>query len=315
MLRGLFHVDNPVMRFLSRVADVLILNLLFLICSIPVFTIGASLTAMYYCLFKIKEEEEGYLVKKFFHSFRQNFKQATLMWLIMLAVAVVLFLEFLMYRESPGTTGFVVRAIVLVGWIFWYLIGTYAFALQSKFYNSIKNTFSNAILLMFANGPRSVAILGLTAAIVCFSLMQKSTIVIWNLILLWILFGFAAIGTINVQFLYPVIRKLLPEEEKEETPSDYAFSVNEGADLSALGYSPAQNRTDGANPAEPEQDGTAQAESGQAGTVQSEPDQAAPDQADIAQAGSEPAAPEQAGTAQAESEQAGMVQSEPDQAG
>ncbi|HCI73393.1 MAG TPA: hypothetical protein DHV42_02495, partial [Lachnospiraceae bacterium] len=212
MLRGIFSLDNPVMRFLSRVADVMALNLLFIICSIPIITIGASLTAMYYCLFKIKEEEEGYLVKKFFHSFKQNFKQATLMWLIFLVFAIALILEFVMYRTVEGTMGSVVRAIVLVGAIFWYLIGTYAFALQSRFFNSIRNTLANAILLLFANGPRSIAIIGLTAAIVVFTLMQTSTVVVWNLILLWILFGFAAIATINVQFLYPVIRKLMPEE-------------------------------------------------------------------------------------------------------
>ena len=58
MLRGLFDLDNPVMRFLSKVADVLTLNLLFLLCSIPVFTIGASTTALYYCFFKMKDNEE-----------------------------------------------------------------------------------------------------------------------------------------------------------------------------------------------------------------------------------------------------------------
>ena len=122
MLRGLFSLDNPVMRFLSRVADVMILNLLFLVCSIPIITIGASLSALYYCLFKIKEEEEGYLLKKFFHSFRQNFKQATLMWLIFLGVAILLILEFVMYRNVDGTMGNVARAVIVVGLIFWYLI-------------------------------------------------------------------------------------------------------------------------------------------------------------------------------------------------
>lgn len=242
MLKGLFSVDNPLMRFLSRVADVLILNLLFIITSLPVITIGASLTSLYYCLFKIKEQEEGYLLKKYFHSFKQNFKQATIMWLFMLIVGVVLFLEFLMYRDSPGTMGSVVRSVVLIGVIFWYLIGTYAFALQSRFYNTIKNTYTNAVILVFANGPRSIAILALTAAIVGFSIFQTDTWLAWNLILLWLLFGFAGIGTINVQFLYPIIKKLMPEEEKEETKSDYQFTVNEDSDLSSIGYGPASDK-------------------------------------------------------------------------
>ena len=243
MLKGIFSLDNPVMRFLSKVADIMVLNLLFILCSIPVFTIGASLSALYYCLFKIKDEEEGYLVKKFFHSFKQNFKQATIMWLIMLLFFAVLFLEFLMYREVTGTVGQVVRSIVLIGLIFWYLIGTYAFALQSRFYNTIKGTFTNAVLLMFANGPRSVGIIGLSAAAVIFTLMQKDAIVLWNLILVWILFGFAALATINVQFLYPVIQKLMPEDAKAEATPDNAFTVDEEADLSSLGYGPAPAQT------------------------------------------------------------------------
>ena len=246
MLRGLFSLDNPVMRFLSRVADVMILNLLFLVCSIPIITIGASLSALYYCLFKIKEEEEGYLLKKFFHSFRQNFKQATLMWLIFLGVAILLILEFVMYRNVDGTMGNVARAVIVVGLIFWYLISTYAFALQSKFYNSIRNTLINAVLLMFANGPRSIAIVALTAAIITFTMMQTSAVVLWNLILLWILFGFSGIALINVQFLYPVIQKLIPEDAKEEATPDNAFTVNEDADLSSLGYGPAVKKEEDA---------------------------------------------------------------------
>lgn len=242
MLRGIFNLDNPVMRFLGRVADLMLLNLLFIVCSLPVVTIGASLSAMYYCLFKIKEEEEGYLIRKFFHSFKDNLKQATGMWLIMLLLFALLFLEFLMYREAEGSTGSIVRSIVLIGLIFWYLITTYAFALQSKFLNTIRNTFRNAILLMFANGPRSIAIIGLTAAVVVFTLMQKEVIILWNIILAWILIGFSGIATINVQLLYPVIKKLLPEDAEEETAPDNAFSVNENADLSALGYGPAAGK-------------------------------------------------------------------------
>lgn len=242
MLRGFFNLDNPVMRFLSRVADILMLNLLFIVCSIPIVTIGASLSALYYCLFKIKDEEEGYLLKKFFHSFKQNIKQATLMWLIFLVIGILLLLEFIMYRNVDGSMGNIVRSLVIVGMIFWYLIATYAFALQSKFYNTIRNTLMNSVLLMFANGPRSIAIVALTAAIIGFCMMQTSTIILWNLILVWILFGFAVIALINVQLLYPVIQKLIPEEVKEEAAPDSAFTVNEDADLSSLGYGPAMKK-------------------------------------------------------------------------
>ena len=244
MLRGIFNLDNPVMRFLSRVADVMVLNLLFILCSIPIITIGASLSALYYCLFKIKDEEEGYLARKFFHSFKDNIRQATFMWLILLLFGLLLSLELVLYRNAEGTMGSVVRSIALVGLIFWYLITTYAFALQSRFYNTIGNTFRNAILLMFANGPRSIGIIAVAAAILVFTMIQTNALILWNLILLWILFGFSTLALINVQLLYPVIKKLMPEDAEEEATPDSAFSVNEDADLSSLGYGPKQTEED-----------------------------------------------------------------------
>ena len=239
MLRAIFDLDNPLMRFLSKIADLLALNLLFLLCSIPIFTIGASLTAMYYCFFKMKDQEEGYLAKRFFKSFKENFKQATVMWLIMLLLFALLFFEFLMFRTVPGTTGTVVRAIILMGLIFWFLITTYAFALLSRFYNSTINIFRNASLLIFGNGPRSIAIAAVIALMVGLTVSQTSVIVFWNLLLFWILLGFSIDAMINVELMYPVFKKLMPADETEETAPDNEFEVDETADLSSLGYAPA----------------------------------------------------------------------------
>lgn len=239
MLRGLFDLDNPVMRFLSRVADLLTLNLLFLVCSIPVFTIGASTTAMYYCFFKMKDQEEGYLTRKFFKSFRENFKQATAMWLILLVLFLLLFTEFVMFRTVPGNTGTTVRAVVIMGLIFWFLIYVYSFALLSRFYNTIRGTFRNAVLLLFGNGPRSIAIAAVIALMIGLSLAPTSTVIFWNLILFWFLLLFALDAMINVELMYPIFRKLMPEEAVEETAPDHEFSVDEQADLSSLGYAPA----------------------------------------------------------------------------
>ena len=69
----LFNLDSPIMVFLSKMADLLILNLLALICCIPIITIGASMTAMSYVTLKMVRDEECYIAKDFFKSFRQNF--------------------------------------------------------------------------------------------------------------------------------------------------------------------------------------------------------------------------------------------------
>ena len=68
-------IDGPVMRFLGKVADMMILNLLVLFCSIPIITMGAALTAMHYVALKVVRNEESYITKDFFKSFKMNFKQ------------------------------------------------------------------------------------------------------------------------------------------------------------------------------------------------------------------------------------------------
>lgn len=85
-----FDLESPLMRVLNRVADLMILNLLMVVCCIPIITTGAAVTAMHYVLLKMVRGEEGYLIRGFFKSFKANFKQATLIWLIMLVVIAVI---------------------------------------------------------------------------------------------------------------------------------------------------------------------------------------------------------------------------------
>ena len=86
--------DNPVVNGIGRIADFVVLNLLWVLCSIPIITIGASTTALYTVMLKIVKNEEGYLVKGFFKAFRENFKQSTVIWLVFLALGIVLLVDF-----------------------------------------------------------------------------------------------------------------------------------------------------------------------------------------------------------------------------
>ena len=152
----IFDMDSPLMRFLNRTADMLILNLLMILCCIPVITIGAACTAMHYVLLKIVRDEEGYLVRGFFKSFVRNFKQATIAWLLMLVVIAVYLGDWLIFSysgiEFPRV---LVIAVVAVGAVA-LLISLYVFPLMARFENTIRNTFKNAAILAFANLPRTL---------------------------------------------------------------------------------------------------------------------------------------------------------------
>lgn len=84
----LFDMDNPIWRFMGRVADLFFLTVLWAVCSLPVFTIGASTTALYYVTLKMAENKAGYILPSFFRAFRENLGVSTLLWGIVLACGI-----------------------------------------------------------------------------------------------------------------------------------------------------------------------------------------------------------------------------------
>ena len=85
-MRDLLNPDRPLLSFITKMTYSAYLNILWLICSLPVFTIGASTTALYYVTLKMAEDRDEGLTGMFFRAFRQNFVPATKIWLILLAV-------------------------------------------------------------------------------------------------------------------------------------------------------------------------------------------------------------------------------------
>ena len=89
----MFSIDGPLWRALNFIADVMILHFLWLFHSLPVFTIGASTTALYYAMMKRIRTNEGQITSNFRRSFKENFRQSTIYWLIVVAVGVILWLD------------------------------------------------------------------------------------------------------------------------------------------------------------------------------------------------------------------------------
>ena len=90
-MKNLFGQDGPVMRALTDLSTLMFLNILTVIFCIPVVTAGASLAAMHYIFMEMIEERGGPLVTEFWKRFKENLKNATPIWLIMLAAAVFLY--------------------------------------------------------------------------------------------------------------------------------------------------------------------------------------------------------------------------------
>lgn len=209
----IFDMDSPLFRGLSKLADIMILNLLFLLCCIPIITIGASITAMSYVTLKMKDGEEGYISRSFFRSFKQNLKQATIIWLILLVLMVFLAADFVIIGSMEGSMAAVMKVLVGMGGLILLMVFIYVFPLQARFYNKIKDTLQNAVLLAIANFPRTLCMMAVMIGAVAVTLLNGYTL--WYGLLVWLLFGFAGISWINSHFLYKIFEKLMPKEAEE----------------------------------------------------------------------------------------------------
>lgn len=164
----IFDMNNGFFRALAKLVDCVYLNIVFLISCIPIFTIGASLTAMYYAIQKSIKNDRGYVGKEYWAAWRRNFKQSSLIWLATLLVGLILagdiqILRYLAQRGNPmgGTYPFfgVVIALLLL-WV------SYVFPYLARFENSTGAIVKNAAYMAILNLPRTLLI-GVMLLVAC----------------------------------------------------------------------------------------------------------------------------------------------------
>lgn len=131
---GIFSFNSPFMSLLTKAANYMLLNLLALVCSIPIVTIGASTTAKYYVAMKMVRGEEPTIWKPFFKAFRQNFKQSTIIWLLEVVVAVVFIFDWqYMLDAQLGTIGGIIKIALIVFTVLCFFAGLAAFPLIARY--------------------------------------------------------------------------------------------------------------------------------------------------------------------------------------
>lgn len=216
-----FDMESPVMRFLNRVGDLMILNLLMWICCLPIITAGAAFTAQHYVLLKIVRGEEGYLVRGFFKSFKANFKQATLIWLLMLLVVVIYIGDVWIFNYSGLTFPKPLIIAVIAVAVLLLMIAAYVFPVLARFENSIKNTLKNAMLLAFANLPKTILMLACYALPVVLAYFSSYGL------LFAILFGFSAPAYASAWTYSGIFKKLEPETEEMTSDLDFSLKIDE----------------------------------------------------------------------------------------
>ncbi|MCQ2524011.1 MAG: DUF624 domain-containing protein [Lachnospiraceae bacterium] len=208
---NIFSSRNLLGRFMNWVGNIVILNFLWLIFSLPIVTIGASTTALYYSTMKWIRRDEGYIHTNFIKSFKENFKQSTIMWLLMLLLGFVITLDlrigmFFNNGQAGITMGKIMVITSILLFIPYILVLTYIFPVQAKFENSIKDNIKNAFLMSIAHFGYTLLIFFILFTFVFLTLTSKVFIG------LEILTGFGLYGYMTSALFVAVFRKHLPDE-------------------------------------------------------------------------------------------------------
>lgn len=209
----LFSPDSKFMRAMSRLADLALLNICFLACCIPLVTIGAAQTALYTVLFRLGTEQEAAgTVKSFFRAFRENFRQGTALWLILLLCAGAAAANTYVFYLMPGSIrwAFVLFALLLVLLL---LLAGYAFPLASQFGNGPLSTIKNALVLSLGYLPRSLVVAALN--LLPWVMLLTNIMAFFYAGLIWVGLYFSAAAYMNTLLLRGVFAPYLAQEEEK----------------------------------------------------------------------------------------------------
>lgn len=210
----MFNMDSWLWRILSRIADIAILSILFLVCSIPVFTVGASLTALYTVSLKLSKREEGYIVRDFLRAFKENFRQGTAIWLILLTAGVILGTDIYLLRGNRTLIGMLMNLVFYIMAFIYVMVLSYIFPLQSKFVNKVRDTFKNAVTVGIANLlPWTLLLMAMNLIPLLLFLLPLKLILYMLPLLVGFLFG--GIAYINSKMLNHVFEKYISKIENE----------------------------------------------------------------------------------------------------
>ena len=142
----LFNVNNPLMRALSKLFDIGWLSLIYVVFCVPLVTIGAATTSLYYVSAKVLRKDRGYVWSEFWHSFKLNFKPATLIWLIF--AAIYGYFNLTTFNTSNAAGGYLVGAYIALAFIVT-CVASYAFCLLSRFNMNVRGILRYALYMSF----------------------------------------------------------------------------------------------------------------------------------------------------------------------
>ncbi len=201
-MKPVFHNDSPIGQAVGRLLELVGLNILWVLCCLPVVTAGASTCALHFVLSPLRNEDEE-AFRCFFRSFRRNFKQATLLWLLVLVLGLLLALCLRIVSFWTGTARtagivfFCAPALLLL------MLAGYGFPLLAQFDIPTRRLIEDSLLLSLAHFPRTLLVIGamLLPAVVLYFLPSLIVCVLF----IWAPVGFSLTVLLIERILEPVL--------------------------------------------------------------------------------------------------------------
>lgn len=207
-------LDSPLMQFLDKAADLMLLSLMTALCSLPVITLGPAVTALYRVLIRRGEGQEGNVVAMYFRAFRENARQAFLaeIALVPMLLAAAASVYVLYTGAEEMTMGLAVLCLVIPGWLV--LALPLVFGLIARFENSLGQTLKNAFVMAIGNLPEALAMAVVNLVPVILWAVDRA--VFRKSLILWPLLGIGVLGWCTERLLRRIFRRYLPKNEPKE---------------------------------------------------------------------------------------------------
>lgn len=212
-MNRLFNIDNPIMQFISKIFDLVILNLIFILSCIPVITVGASLSALYYVSLKMVRGEDPYIWQNFWKAFRQNFKQSTIVWVLYLLIITFIGMDFYIINSQDTVLFAVIRVGLWVVCAVLLSMFLYVFPVISHFVCTTKQALKNAAFMAMGHLPYTIILLAVCGLILYLCTVSVTTFAL--VIVLSGICGFSVIAFTYCILFDRIFKKYEPGEDSQ----------------------------------------------------------------------------------------------------
>ncbi|MBO0603490.1 YesL family protein [Sporosarcina sp. E16_3] len=204
-MKNLFEMEGPIFRFSSRIGQLMVLNGIFILFSLPIITIGASSTALYSVTLKMVRNEDEGVYNGFIQAFKKNLKQSTLIWIVLLAAGFILLLDYNYLQSYKGKLISLVIVSLLLFTCVYLLLLILTFPYAARFDNTVRKTAVNVLKIAIVNPFQTIPVLIYSIVPILLMLLSPQFFIL--VLYISIFFGFSLIAYMNSFILRRIYEK------------------------------------------------------------------------------------------------------------